>query len=76
MERSRLQAAWKVTDAIATTLLLVGAAGAIADWRAGAWLMVAGVALAVGGHVVVGVLDYRATFRRPWPVVPPVVDDD
>jgi hypothetical protein len=30
----------------------------------------------LSGHLVVGLVEYRRTMRRPWPQVPPLADDD
>jgi hypothetical protein len=57
-------------------VLLVGAAGAVLEWRAGAYLMLAALTLSVVANLVVGALAYRKTMHRPWPDVRPLRDDD
>jgi hypothetical protein len=57
-------------------LLLVGAYGAVFEWRPGAYLMVAALTFSVVANLAVGVLAYRATMNRPWPKVRPLTDDD
>jgi hypothetical protein len=74
--RRRRQAAWRLIDGVAGTLVLAGALGAAFGWRGGAILAVVGLLAAVAGHVAVGVADYRDTMRRRWPRVPPLADDD
>jgi hypothetical protein len=46
------------------------------DRRAGVFVMLAGVVAYFGMHLLVGIVGYRQTMRRPWPKVPPVEDDE
>jgi hypothetical protein len=57
-------------------LLVVGGYSAVFGWRPGGFLMLAGVCGMIGGHLVVGVVEYRRTMRRPWPAVSPLDDED
>ena len=44
--------------------------------RLGVFLMLAGVLGMFATRLVVGIVSYRQTMRRPWPKVPPIEDDD
>lgn len=44
--------------------------------RLAAFLMLAGAIGMFGTRLVVGVIEYRRTMRRPWPSVPPLEDED
>jgi hypothetical protein len=57
-------------------LLAVGLLTALAGWELGASVAVAALVGVLASHVVVGALAYRRVMSRPWPDVPPVVDDD
>jgi len=57
-------------------LLVAGAYGGALGSRVGAFAMLAAVCCRVGGHLLVGLTEYRRTMRRPWPKVPPLDDDD
>jgi hypothetical protein len=57
-------------------LLLVGAYGAVLEWKPGAYLMIAAVTLSVVANLAVGILAFRATMNRPWPQVRRLTDDD
>jgi hypothetical protein len=57
-------------------VLLVGAYGALLEWRPGAYLLIAALTLSVAANLAVGVLAYRRTMSRPWPRVQPLTDDD
>lgn len=61
---------------IGLVLIFVGAYGAAFGWRLGAYLMLAGIASAIGTDITVAVLNYRRVMRRPWPNVPPLDDWD
>jgi hypothetical protein len=57
-------------------LLLVGAYGAVLEWKPGAYLMLAALTISVVANLAVGILAYRAVMNRPWPKVRPLTDDD
>jgi hypothetical protein len=57
-------------------LLMSGLSTSALGWRGGAFLMLTAVCGMIGGHLVMGVAEYRRTMRRPWPKVPPIDDDD
>jgi hypothetical protein len=59
-----------------TFLLVAGAWSGALGWRPGAFIMLAAVCCILTGHLLVGVIAYRRTMRRPWPKVPPLEDDD
>jgi hypothetical protein len=61
---------------VAPGLLLVGAYGAVFEWRPGAYVMVAALTLSVFANLAVGALAYRQTMNCPWPRVQPLRDDD
>jgi hypothetical protein len=44
--------------------------------RLATFLMLAGAIGMFGTRLVVGVIEYRRTMRRPWPRVPPIEEDD
>jgi hypothetical protein len=44
--------------------------------RPGVFLLLAGVSARIGSHLLLGILGYRQTMRRPWPHVRPLVEDD
>jgi hypothetical protein len=44
--------------------------------RLATFLMLAGAVGMFGTRLVVGVIEYRRTMRRPWPRVPPIEEDD
>ena len=56
--------------------LFIGVALLIFSARLGVLLALVGFGGYVGMHLVVGIVGYRQTMRRPWPKVPPVEDDD
>jgi hypothetical protein len=54
-------------------------AGIVLLWifpRAAGYVLVASVAARITAHLVTGIVCYRATMSRPWPMVAPVVDDE
>lgn len=62
---------------VAFVILIYGGVAAI-PFRpyAGVALIMVGLIGYVGTHLVVGVVHYRQVMRRPWPLVPPIEDDD
>jgi hypothetical protein len=72
----RLDALWHVLGTLVTGAIIIGGFAAVAGWTPAAWILVAVVAAAVVGHVVIAVLRYRQIMRRPWPKVEPLTDDD
>jgi len=56
-------------------LLVAGLYGGLLGWRTGGFLMLA-VCGMIGGHLLMGVSEYRRVMRRPWPNVSPLEDDD
>jgi hypothetical protein len=72
----RLDWLWQVLGTVVTGAIIVGAFAALAGWSPAAWILVAVIAAAVAGHVVIAVLRYRQVMRRPWPKVEPLPDDD
>ena len=57
-------------------VMIVGIYGAAFGWRPGAYVMVTALLGLVGGHLVMGITEYRRVMRRPWPQVAPLDDDD
>jgi hypothetical protein len=57
-------------------LLIVGAYGAVLGWRGGAFVMLAAVCGNVGGHLLIGITEYRRIMRRSWPKALPLDDED
>lgn len=57
-------------------LLIAGAYGGALGWRVAALVMLAAVSGQIGGHLLVGLTEYRRAMRRPWPKVQPAQDDD
>jgi integral membrane sensor domain MASE1 len=72
----RLGSLWQVLGTAVTGAIVVAAFAAIAGWGPAGWILVAAVAAAVVGHVVIAALRYRQVMRRPWPKVEPLTDDD
>ena len=59
-----------------TVLIFAGPPVFLFERRLGVFLMLAGVIGLFATRLMVGVVGYRQTMRRPWPKVPPVEDDD
>ena len=57
-------------------VMIVGIYGAAFGWRPGAYVMLTALLGLVGGHLVMGITEYRRVMRRPWPQVAPLDDDD
>jgi hypothetical protein len=57
-------------------MLIVGAYGAAFGWQPGAYFMLTAFLGLVGGHLVMGISEYRRIMGRPWPQVAPLDDDD
>ena len=57
-------------------VMIFGVYGAGLGWRPGAYFMLMAILGQVGGHLVMGVTEYRRVMRRPWPQVAPLDDDD
>jgi hypothetical protein len=62
--------------AAALALLLGGLFTAMAGVRTGAYLLLAGLGLQLTIDLIVGLMSYHETMRRPWPQVAPILDDD
>lgn len=75
-ERAALRLVFSWVNVLGTALLGIGGLGAVWDWRPGAYVMIAALAITVLAHVVVGVLGYLDVMSRPWPRVQPLTDDD
>jgi hypothetical protein len=71
-----LRRVFSSVNLLTSGLLLLGAYGAVLDWRPSAYLLVATLTVSVVANLTVGVLAYRATMNRPWPQVRPLPDDD
>ena len=56
--------------------MLIGVLSAMNGDPFGAWIMLGAVCGFVLMHLSVGLVFYRRTMNRPWPKVPPLVDDD
>jgi hypothetical protein len=67
---------WGRLGNVTTGLILVGAALALAGWRAAAWLLVGALAAVTAGHLAISAVAYRRTMRREWPRVEPLPDND
>ena len=67
---------WDYASRLCQLAIAVGIAGALAQWRPGAYLMVGGLAVLVGSRITIALVEYRRVMSRPWPVVPPLADDD
>jgi hypothetical protein len=57
-------------------LLFGGVPSVLFAPRLAVFLIFVGFIGYVGTHVVMGIVHYRRTMRRPWPRVPPIEDDD
>ena len=57
-------------------VLIVGGYCAAFGWRPGAYLLLTALLGLIGGHLVMGITEYRRIMRRPWPQVAPLDDDD
>ena len=55
---------------------VAGALTAVAGWRPGVVIMLAGFVGTLAAHLLVGISGYRRAMRRPWPDVRPLVDED
>lgn len=71
-----LRLAFSWLNLLGTALLGIGGLGAVWEWKPGAYVMIAGLAIIVWGHVIVGVLGYLDVMSRPWPRVTPIDDED
>jgi hypothetical protein len=67
---------WHIAGAVALPMAGVGAIAAVYGHRWGAWLLIASVVLAVGGHLLASVLGYREVLSHEWPKVRPLNDWD
>jgi hypothetical protein len=56
--------------------LIVGLVFLLFAPRPGVFLLLAGVSARIGSHLLLGILGYRQTMRRPWPRVRPLAEDD
>jgi hypothetical protein len=70
----RLVFSW--VNVVGTAVIAIGGLGAVWDWKPGAYVMIAALAVMVLAHVVVGVLGYLEAMSRPWPRVRPLDDED
>ena len=70
-----IAAAW-LRSALWLLVMIVGVYGAASDGRPGAYCMLTALLGLVGGHLVMGITEYRRVMRRPWPQVAPLDDDD
>jgi len=67
---------WNEVSRICQLVIAAGIAGALAQWRPGAYLMAAGLVALVAARTTIAVVEYRRVMSRPWPAVQPVADDD
>jgi hypothetical protein len=51
-------------------------AGLVFESRRAAMIAIGAFATVLATHLLVSVVEYRRTMRRPWPDVPPLFDDD
>ena len=65
-----------LTGVACLAVLVFGLLAAVAGWKPGAGLAVAGLLGHLAGHLVTGCLTYRRVMAQPWPDVSPVEDDD
>jgi hypothetical protein len=75
-EREVLRAVFSWVNVLGTAVIGIGGLGAVWDWEPGAYIMIAGLALTVLAHLVVGALAYLDVMSRPWPRVRSLTDDD
>jgi hypothetical protein len=75
-EQAVLRRVFSSANLLGTALLLIGGLAAVSDWKPGAYLMIAGLAVIVLTHLIVGTLGYLEVMSRPWPLVRPLDDDD
>jgi hypothetical protein len=71
-----LYRAWDVASRLCQLVIAAGICGALAQWRPGAYLMIAGLVSLVATHSAIALVEYRRVMARPWPSVPPLTDDD
>jgi hypothetical protein len=72
---------WMVVGVHAWTLanvVLYGSvfAAFVFESRPAAFIAIVAFAAVLAMHVLLAVVEYRRTMRRPWPNVPPLLDDD
>ena len=67
---------WAYGDIVSTALIIVGAFGAVLFGIAGVIAMLAGLAVALSTHLIVGAIQYRRVMSREWPKVRPLDPDD
>jgi hypothetical protein len=72
----RLRQVFSWVNLLTPGVLLVGAFGAVVEWRPGGYILVVGLTLSVVVNVAIGVVAYYGTMNRPWPRVQPLTDDD
>jgi hypothetical protein len=72
----RLREAFSWVNLLTPGVLVVGAYGALLEWRPAAYVLLAALTVLVLANLAVGVLAYRATMNRPWPRVRPLDGDD
>ena len=73
--RTSLDRLWSTGGLALQAVLLLGVLLAVADERAGAWLLLAAVTGLVALHLAISVVAYRRVMSRPWPAVAPLDDD-
>jgi hypothetical protein len=74
-EREVLRLVFSWVDVLGTAVIGIGGLGAVWEWEPGAYLMIAGLAITILGHLAVGALAYLDVMSRPWPRVRPLADD-
>jgi hypothetical protein len=72
----RLREVFASINLVTPGLLVVGAYGALLEWRPAAYLLLAAVTVLVFANLAVGVLAYRSAMNRPWPPIRPLRDED
>jgi hypothetical protein len=73
---TRLREVFAWVNLVMPGVLIVGAYGALLEWKPAAYLLVAAVTVTFVANLCIGVLAYRATMNRPWPAVRPLTDED
>jgi hypothetical protein len=67
---------WRAIALVNTPAFVVGSLAGITGHRWGAFLLIANLAVQIGGHLVIGAWSYRDVMSRPWPTVAPIDDWD
>jgi hypothetical protein len=75
-ELTAMERVWAFGDLASTPLIIVGAFATVLVGLPGAVVMLAGLAVALSTHLIVGVVEYRRVMAREWPKVRALDEED